>query len=168
MRVFSDLLLEILLPFLLYMYRPCAERPVEKMSFYERQALLDPWKGVLAECLELVIKLGFVVLFAPAFPAAAFVVYISLMVKLRADAYKLLKLQRRPFPKRVQEIAGLYQLLVVLGAAGLVTNTALLFFTATQFTTLLPLTIPLVEWTITRDNRFVFFVLCEHLIILCQ
>ena len=36
------------------------------------------------------------------------------------------------------------------------------------FTTLLPLTIHLVEWTITRDNRFVFFVLCEHLIILCQ
>ncbi len=167
MRVLvSDLLIGMLLPY--YRYR-ARDHLLGKISFYERQARLEQGdKNVMAECLELVIKLGYVVLFAPAFPVAAFVVYLSLMVKLRVDAYNWLKLRRRPFPKRVQEIAGLRQLLIVIGAAGLVTNTALLFFTATQFTTLLPFTIPLIQWTVTMDNRFVFFVVCEHIIILCQ
>ena len=203
--------------------------PSTELTFYARQAGLSTGWELRVESLNTIIETGYVVLFAPAFPAAAIFVYVVNIIKIRVDAFKLLKLAKRPLPKKVHagleratargltllvgvlnvgmspawqvaRIAGLDELLNLMGFAGLVTNTALIFFTATQFTTcawpgleagssarrrpprlttsrsseargarrLLPFTLPVLGIELNRENHFVFFVVCEHIVLLVQ
>lgn len=109
----------------------------KQQRFYERQAQLESWEGATDACIPLVIQIGYVVLFAPAFPIAAFFIALVNIIKQRADAYNLLKLHRRALPHKVTTLFGLHDMLTAIGAAGVLTNTGLLFFTATQLTALL-------------------------------
>lgn len=49
-------------------------------------------------------QIGYIVLFAPAFPIAALFVYVATALKLKNDAFKLLRLYQRPFPRVANSI----------------------------------------------------------------
>ena len=145
----------------------CCHSP-GKSEDVARELKLQPLQDshIMDECLKRIIDLGYVVLFAPAFPVAAIFLYVASMIQMRVDSYLLLQVQARPMPNQVAEIAGLHQLLTIVSYAGLITNTLLILFTATQFITLLPFTLPLSAIQITSDNYFVVFVVCEHAVLL--
>ena len=60
------------------------------------QAKLEPFEGVFNEYSTIVIQVGYLVLFAPAFPVAAGVCYVSFLFEMRTDAFKLLANTQRP------------------------------------------------------------------------
>ena len=140
--------------------------------FYERQARLQPFDGVTDSCLQLVIEVGYVVLFAPAFPLAAIIIWLVNLFQQRADAYKLLKLTRRPLPRKVSQLFGMHEMLMAIGLIGLITNIGLLFFTATQVSGLLQelprLPIPLFASLSVSPSwdHFAAFVATEHVLLL--
>ena len=108
------------------------------MTFYEQQAKLEPFDGVFYEYNELIIQLGYVILFAPAFPLAALVSFVSCTVEQRADAYKLLIHTRRPTFAAAQGIGTWYHLMWLIGVLGTLTNVTLVGFTSTQLDAVLP------------------------------
>ena len=142
--------------------------------FYERQAELEPWQGTMNASVDLVIQLGYVVLFAPAFPFAALFVWLVTVGKQRCDAYVVLKLTRRALPHNVAELFGLHEMLAAISIVGMLSNTGLLFFTATQLTTLLRALPRLVQhisilanWAPDpRSNLFGLFVATEHVMLI--
>merc|ERR1719482_1886880 len=67
-----------------------------ELTFYEEQTKLEPFDGVFGEYNRLIIQIGYIVLFAPAFPIASLVCYVSFLFEIRSDAYKLLCNTQRP------------------------------------------------------------------------
>ena len=111
------------------------------MSPYEAQARLPEFEGVLPEYARLVIHLGYVVLFAPAFPLASLVCYAAFALEIRQDAYKLLAQTRRPRYEGAQDIGPWFRILVSLGVVGGFTNIGLVGLPRTSPP--LPFTLPL-------------------------
>ena len=159
--------------------RSCKQRSASRLrglsataAFYDGQSQMPEWPGVMDDCLDLVIQIGYVVLFAPAFPLAAFVVYVVNLFRQRADAYRLLKLTRRPWPREVSHLFGVSQMLMFISVTGILTNIGLLFFTATQLTAFLRevAQLPLPWFAALRVpsawNHFAFFVGAEHVLLL--
>ena len=137
-------------------------------DFYQSQLEKVAWRGVLVEYTELVIGVGYVVLFAPAFPLAALFVYIFTAMKLKNDAFKLLRLYQRPLPRIKNGIGTWEHVIVVLGFLGVATNTVLVLCTATQMYEQLPFTLPLVNYEVNASNHLLFFVFVEHMILAVQ
>jgi Calcium-activated chloride channel len=53
--------------------------------------------------LEMFIQFGYVILFSSVYPAAALCAVINNVLEVRADAFKLCRVTRRPLPKRVKD-----------------------------------------------------------------
>eukprot|EP00397_Hematodinium_sp_SG-2012_P003338 GEMP01003346.1.p1 GENE.GEMP01003346.1~~GEMP01003346.1.p1 ORF type:complete len:1319 (+),score=295.90 GEMP01003346.1:35-3991(+) len=60
--------------------------------------------GSINDYLELVITFGYLVLFGIAFPIAGLVAYVSLVVEISVDSYKLRHVVRRPIPQTANSI----------------------------------------------------------------
>lgn len=138
------------------------------MSPYEAQARLPEFEGVLPEYARLVIHLGYVVLFAPAFPLASLVCYAAFALEIRQDAYKLLAQTRRPRYEGAQDIGPWFRILVSLGVVGVFTNIGLVGLTSSYLSSALPFTLPLLGVEIDRGNKAAFLFACEHLVLAAQ
>ncbi len=138
---------------------------IHREGFYRAQVEKPEWRGVLLEYMELVIQIGYIVLFAPAFPLAALVVYAATAIKIKNDAFKLLRLYQRPFPRIVNSIGTWETVIQVLGVLAVGTNTALVLVTATNFLKEIPFTLPLVRVTVNSGNYLLFFVAIEHIVL---
>ena len=141
---------------------------VQAMSVYEEQAKLAKFdaksglSGVIPKYTTLVIQIGYILLFAPAFPLAALVCLLSNLVRIRADAYLLLYNTQRP-PYRCSHTIGSFMgALRTLAVLAVATHVGLLVFTSTQLHEVLPFRIPGVG-TITEDDKFTLVVVLEHL-----
>ena len=89
--------------------------------------------GVFFEYHRVLIQLGYVVLFAPAFPILALVSYASFLVELRSDAYKLLANSQRPRYRCAQDIGSWQRVLEALSVICIITNVGLIGYTSTSF-----------------------------------
>ena len=67
-------------------------------------------------------QVGYVVLFAPAFPIASLVCYVSFLFEVRTDAYKLLASTQRPRYAGAQDIGSWMKVLYALGIIGVFWN----------------------------------------------
>jgi len=110
-------------------------------------------RGIFSEYKELVSQFGFVVLFAAAVPLAPVLAVIVNLIDIRTDANKLLT-SRRPRSTHVEGIGSWYSCFSTLTSVSIITNCSLILFTLGTGKTL------------TLTERFIVFVLAEHMIIL--
>jgi hypothetical protein len=136
------------------------------LSSKEAECKLEPYEDMFNEYNHLVISLGYMVLFAPAFPAAALICYVSFLFETRTDAYKLLVNTQRPAYRGVQDIGSWQKVLWFISVVAIFTNVAVIGFTSNTFSSLLPLTVPGTTVTITQANKLGFLLLTALIIIL--
>ena len=88
----------------------------------------DDALDVLLGYNELIIQLGYVILFVVAFPGAPFLAFVSNWISIRVDAEKFLFLTRRPNPQGAQDIGTWESIIKAMTCAAIVTNAALVCF----------------------------------------
>lgn len=134
----------------------------------KRRAELEPFDNSLySEYSSLIIQLGYVVLFAPAFPIAALVSYVNTVTEMRSDAYKFLFSMQRPRIAGAQDIGSWQTVLWLMGTVAVFTNLGLLGLTARQLDMLLPFSV-LGVWEVNTYNKGAFLFFVEHLILAAQ
>lgn len=96
----------------------------------EEEYVKSNYEGTLADYDELVAQFGYVVLFVMAFPLAPFFALMNNLLEFQVDIHKLLILFRRPLPAGAMNIGAWYSKFEALSWMCIVTNVALIFFTA--------------------------------------
>lgn len=147
---------------------PCCggNEAVKKMSVYEEQAKLARFdlptglSGVIPKYMTLVIQIGYIILFAPAFPLAAPICLLSNIWRIRADACLLLYNTQRPPFRCAQDIGTLRSALRAISILAVATHVGVLVFTSRQLHDLLPLRI--FGLLISADDKFTLLVVLEH------
>ncbi|XP_026479830.1 anoctamin-10-like [Ctenocephalides felis] len=116
---------------------------------------MDDYTGTYDDYLELFVQFGYVVLFSSAYPLAAFWAVVNNVLEIRADAFKLCTVFRRPMAKRVKDIGAWQVAFEALGAISIVTNCGLLCISPQMARIRTGLNMSPVEWLL-------FFVGLEH------
>ena len=104
---------------------------------------------------SIIINLGYVILFAPAFPIAAAICYATFLFELRADAYKHLATTRRPTCEPAEDIGSWLKVLWLLSTIAVFTNVSLVGFTSAHFQSMLPISLFNGTVEITVENKAV-------------
>ena len=107
-----------------------------------------------------------VVLFAPAFPIASAICWVTFVLEIKADAFKLLRNTRRPRYLGAEDIGSWQKVLWFLSTISVLTNTALIGAVSSQFQSWLPFNFFGIE--INQGNKVTFLFVCEHLILAGQ
>ncbi|CAG8737930.1 18072_t:CDS:10, partial [Acaulospora morrowiae] len=112
------------------------ENLIDKYKNYEKT--IPQWvsDGCLAEAPEIgmseygdmVVQFGYIALFGPAFPLAAFFSWINNVVEVRTDAFKYIKTSQRPVAFQTQDIGMWEYVLHVLSSLGVLTNAIMIAF----------------------------------------
>ncbi|XP_065353093.1 anoctamin-10 isoform X3 [Cloeon dipterum] len=87
----------------------------------------DEYESTYDDYLELFIQFGYVILFSSVYPAAALCAVINNVLEVRADAFKLCRVTRRPIPKRVKDVGAWQRAFEAVGVISICTNCALLY-----------------------------------------
>lgn len=98
---------------------------------------LEPYED-FDDYLEMVIQLGYVVLFASAFPLAPAICVVCNAVELIADSVKLAYVHRRPRPVRASSIGGWTACCYVLAIASIYTNLFIMGVASDQMAVVFP------------------------------
>jgi hypothetical protein len=88
--------------------------------------------------LEMIIELGYVLLFASAFPLAAPLSMFANLVEFRSDIFKLTSTTRRPIAEEARNIDPWVEILTVIVWMSALTNVAVMGFTSEQLKTIFP------------------------------
>lgn len=120
------------------------DKEMEKYEF-----LVCGLDGTFSEYLELMVQFGYNTLFAVAFPLAPFLAFLSNLVEIGVDRFKILKLYRRPTPLGAKTIGQWSWVLDSLTAISILTNSAILCFTLGAFD----------DWPIFGQNPFLPFII---------
>mmetsp|Transcript_17013 Transcript_17013/g.59525 ORF Transcript_17013/g.59525 Transcript_17013/m.59525 type:complete len:706 (+) Transcript_17013:58-2175(+) len=95
------------------------------------EALSQPEYEQFDDFMEIVIEVGYVILFADAFPVAALLTVATNVVEIKSDLFKLAQVYQRPVASRAATIGVWRRVLQVLVALSIVTN-VLLFVMSEQ------------------------------------
>jgi hypothetical protein len=144
-----------------------AGQMVTPLSFYEEQAKLEPFEGVFDEYNRIIIQIGYIVLFAPAFPIVSLICYVSFLFEIRTDAYKLLRNTQRPRYAGAQDIGSWQKVLIAIGIIGVFTNIGMIGYTSTAFSAALPLSV-FGLFEVNESNKALYLILLEHLVLVVQ
>eukprot|EP00928_Gymnodinium_smaydae_P036602 TRINITY_DN25559_c0_g1_i1.p1 TRINITY_DN25559_c0_g1~~TRINITY_DN25559_c0_g1_i1.p1 ORF type:complete len:895 (-),score=184.58 TRINITY_DN25559_c0_g1_i1:164-2848(-) len=110
-----------------------------KMSTYDGQGMIDDYLGIIG-------PLGFVLLFGITMPMCSLLALVCFGLQLRADAWKLTRAIRRPFPMIATLGLGVWQVILEqLVHLSVITNVALVCFQVQPFK----------DWPLT--SRFLLF-----------
>ena len=86
---------------------------------------LESYASTFHDYLEIWVQYGNVTLFAAVFPVAAVCALVSNAIEVRSDAFRLLRVNKRPFPLKVSGIGAWLPVFEVLGYVAVMTNVAL-------------------------------------------
>lgn len=125
-----------------------------------KEAQMEIYEGTYDDYLELFIQFGYVILFSPVYPVAAFWAILNNVLEIRADAFKLCKVLQRPMNKRVKDIGAWQKAFEMLGVLSIMTNCALLCLSP-QLRAIQPPQWTLIEWVL-------LFVVLEHSLLLLR
>ncbi|XP_021939125.1 anoctamin-10 isoform X2 [Zootermopsis nevadensis] len=117
---------------------------------------MEDYEGTYDDYLEMFIQFGYVFLFSSVYPMAAFWAVANNIMEIRADAFKLCRLYRRPVAKRVKDTGAWQRAFEIVGAMSIMTNCSLLCMSP-QLRRLAP-TMTSVEWVLV-------FVVLEHMLL---
>ncbi|XP_063918070.1 anoctamin-10 isoform X2 [Zophobas morio] len=104
-------------------YLPIDDTRIEEAS---KEGDMEDYTDTYDDYLELFIQFGYVFLFSPVYPVAAFWALFNNVVEIRADAFKLCKIFQRPMSKRVKDIGAWQRCFEIIGAMSIMTNCGLL------------------------------------------
>ena len=122
-----------------------------EMSEAEKEAKLEV-VVLLNEYLEVVMNFGYIIFFCVAFPLGPIIYWIFNILEIKGDAYKIFTLFKRPFPRQAENIGVWADIMSLLSVIGVISNTALMIFTANIFN--LPI-----------SERWGVFIVIEHMLI---
>lgn len=125
-----------------------------RLSYSEAQGKLSVYGTPINDYMEVVISLGYVVIFSASFPITATLFLLLLFVELRVDAFKLTRLTQRPFPYYTNTIGVWLYIVKFLVVISTMTNIGLIIFTTNVF-----------ELDSTH-SKWLLFIILEHGIIL--
>ncbi|KAM7354208.1 anoctamin 8 white walker isoform 3-T6 [Cochliomyia hominivorax] len=92
----------------------------------EIESSLYKYDGTFSDHLEMLVQMGYVVLFSAAFPLAGVCALINNLMEIRSDAFKLAHVHQRPFGQRVANIGTWQNALSLLSLAAVIVNCALI------------------------------------------
>ncbi|XP_043861636.1 uncharacterized protein LOC120443822 isoform X7 [Drosophila santomea] len=92
----------------------------------EIESSLYKYDGTFSDHLEMLVQMGYVVLFSAAFPLAGVCALINNLMEIRSDAFKLAHVHQRPFGQRVANIGTWQNALSILSLAAVIVNCALI------------------------------------------
>ncbi|XP_055687332.1 anoctamin-8 isoform X3 [Lutzomyia longipalpis] len=92
----------------------------------EIESSLYKYDGTFSDHLEMLVQMGYVVLFSAAFPLAGLCALANNIMEIRSDAFKLAHVHQRPFGQRVANIGTWQNALSLLGLAAVIVNCALI------------------------------------------
>jgi anoctamin-10 len=121
-----------------------------------KEGEMEDYEGTYDDYLELFIQFGYVFLFSPVYPVAAFWALFNNILEIRADAFKLCKIFQRPMSRPVKDIGAWQRCFEILGAMSIMTNCGLLCLSP-ELKRSAP-DVGQVEWVL-------FFVFLEHLLL---
>jgi len=103
------------------------------MTSTEEQSKLEEYNDVFDDYNELSVQFGYICLFAPAFPLAPLLSFLSNFLEIRADGFKVLKQMRRAWPHGAEDVGTWYSIFEALSVISVFTNAGLIFFTMDLF-----------------------------------
>mmetsp|Transcript_47728 Transcript_47728/g.101934 ORF Transcript_47728/g.101934 Transcript_47728/m.101934 type:complete len:867 (+) Transcript_47728:40-2640(+) len=112
-----------------------------QLSFLEQQSKMEEYDGAAQteDFCQIIMPLAFVLMFGITLPLCSVLALVCFGLQLRADAFKLTRAQRRPFPARshIDRAGGglgvWMVILEVLGYMAVFTNVALIVFSLEPF-----------------------------------
>lgn len=126
-----------------------------RLESSDKEGDMEDYEGTYDDYLELFIQFGYVFLFSPVYPIAAFWAFFNNFLEIRADGFKLCKIFQRPIVRKVKDIGAWQKWFEILGAMSIMTNCGLLCLSP-QLKKSAPNVGP-VEWVL-------FFVFLEHVL----
>ncbi|XP_022601987.1 anoctamin-10-like [Seriola dumerili] len=121
---------EVVIPFLVDRFISAPHRTESEddpqEDKFRNQSTLPAFPGLFAEYIELLVQFGYLSLFSCVYPLTAVLLLINNLTEIRADAYKICKLFRKPFSPPVANM-GVWQIAFeVLSFVSVVSNCWLL------------------------------------------
>lgn len=133
-RLVSAYISGLIIPYFLYQYKYQAvvQKCEGKITRPEKEFLLQPYDiqaTSIDHYADIAIQFGYTALFVSALPMAAFFAFVSNVVNIRGDGWKLLNLFQRPIPKGAEDIGNWQTIFLLLAIAAVLTNAGLTCFT---------------------------------------
>lgn len=100
--------------------------PKRSIGQAEIESSLYKYDGTFSDHLEMLVQMGYVVLFSSSFPLAGLCALANNILEIRSDAFKLAHVHQRPFGQRVANIGTWQNALGMLGLAAVIVNCALI------------------------------------------
>lgn len=100
--------------------------PKRAIGQAEIESSLFKYDGTFSDHLEMLVQMGYVVLFSAAFPLAGLCALANNILEIRSDAFKLAHVHQRPFGQRVANIGTWQNALSLLSLAAVIVNCALI------------------------------------------
>ncbi|XP_055848651.1 anoctamin-8 isoform X4 [Episyrphus balteatus] len=122
----------------------------------EIESSLFKYDGTFSDHLEMLVQMGYVVLFSAAFPLAGICALVNNLMEIRSDAFKLAHVHQRPFGQRVANIGTWQNALSVLSLAAVIVNCALIGLSG-QVSRLWP--------GLTTTQTIILIVTLEHIML---
>ncbi|XP_052865159.1 anoctamin-8 [Anopheles cruzii] len=107
-------------------YAAPSSTPKRSIGQAEIESSLYKYDGTFSDHLEMLVQMGYVVLFSAAFPLAGLCALANNLLEIRSDAFKLAHVHQRPFGQRVANIGTWQNALGMLGLAAVIVNCALI------------------------------------------
>ncbi|XP_037033910.1 anoctamin-8 isoform X2 [Bradysia coprophila] len=130
--------------------------PKRSIGQAEIESSLYKYDGTFSDHLEMLVQMGYVVLFSAAFPLAGLCALANNLLEIRSDAFKLAHVHQRPFGQRVANIGTWQNALGLLGLAAVIVNCALIGLSG-QVTRLWP--------GLTTTQTIILIVTLEHIML---
>ena len=101
------------------------------------ERLMMPYDSVFRDYTEMAVQWGNVLLFAVVFPLAPLFAMMNNLIEIRADAFKLCRIHRRPEYSTRQDIGNWENVFATVSLLAVITNAALVNFVGSQTANLL-------------------------------
>ena len=114
-------------------YRTSGEREASNESLIDllKEVEKEPIES-FDDYLEMVIQYGYITLFTSAFPFASVIAFVTNIIELKSDSFKLIFLHKRPQVHRVNSIGTWFTVLTIQTWIAIITNIFLIGFTSGQ------------------------------------
>lgn len=100
--------------------------PKRSLGQAEIESSYYKYDGTFSDHLEMLVQMGYVVLFSAAFPLAGVCALANNLLEIRSDAFKLAHVHQRPFGQRVANIGTWQHALGFLSLTAIIVNCALI------------------------------------------
>lgn len=131
----------------------------------EQQRL--PYDDTIDDYGEIVIQFGFICLFGVAFPLASLVSLLNNLIEARTDAFKLLRIHKRPDTDVATSIGGWLFVIRGLSMMSIVTTSAILTITTPALQSAISVFFPQSS-PLASEYRVVCFLVVEHILFLVR